>query len=301
MIKVNNVFPINTGAFVPPGCTYQKTPCDFLSYTFPLRGGLESTHATSTYTKLGNRGFTLKSFSELSDYYTYTNAKEKFKTLAENFSSSIATRALVINFLSGRESKNDIIRAIALIKGLTELKRLGVEGTKRVLLKAYKADLEGKCTDGYLTEVNTALSLIENSFTVHSLSVSQITYHKKKIDLRSQDGIRREIDIIASKDLGSEIVPLFIEVKNSSEALEKSIQKNDQIAALVEIAERFNAVPVVILKTSSPFYLRNGNINYRVPLKPRKDIVINLLAKYTKLLAWDQNGTDLVSESEILT
>lgn len=300
MSSANRISSIKFGVSVPRNYTYTRIPGGFSSFSPQLRGGLHNLITESFIPTQNVTEFVFTNFQELSAYYTYKTARQKFRNLADEFSNSVTTKVLVIDFLSNRESKNDLSSALALVKGLIKLKRLGVEGTKRVLFQAYNADLEGGCPNGYLTEVNTALSLIENGFTVHGLSVTQLSSGSKKIRLRSKDSVKREIDIIASKNFDEELVTFFIEIKSSPKALQDSIIKNDQIAALIEIADSFDAVPVIILKTSNPLYWRNGAVRDLATLNPSKDTVVNLLAKHTKLLGWDQNGNDLVSEGEVL-
>ena len=234
---------------------------------------------------------------------TYRNLADSLQRALLETDKHFVLRALVTDFLDHVEKRNPCEQRLVInfIKNLTTLARADVDGVERLLINAFDAETKPNQTMiGCTVEANTAVTLLNNGFTVSSLSVREFSLGNKKIELRSSDRKRREIDIIAKKEINGETITFFIEVKSSIETLKDKENANNQIKALVELATKFNAVPVVILKTARQTFWRNGAIKKINYLTPDHKEVINFLRQHNDLLIWDENGNDIVCENELL-
>ena len=96
----------------------------------------------------------------------------------------------------------------------------------------------------------------------------------------TEDGINDPIDIVAKKKIDGKEQVYFVEVKSGR-------IKTDQIAAHVELAERFNVVPVLCLV--NPPCIHDKAFN---------EIVNPLIERFPKLLIWDKYGRNLFQDSK---
>ena len=133
---------------------------------------------------------------------------------------------------------------------------------------------------------------------IKELSARHFTNGQNTKRFISSDGNEREIDIVAQKDIGDEIVTLFIDAKTCIDALKESNMKNHQVDALIELANKYDAVPIIVLRTKDPVITSDGKLMDYNPLslstRTNTDIA-NLLSGKKELLIWDEDGNDIVT------
>lgn len=222
--------------------------------------------------------------------------------------ANFAVRGKIVDFLSSRNRAHDLSKAMFFIRNLVDLKKVqyqdgsGIEGVEKLFANAEQADMFGDNPSGFYFEAIVALSLLESGYQVKEFSVREIQNGKRMEKLRGSDGIEREIDIFATKDLGNEIVPIFIDAKSSLASMDKSQNKNHQIDALIEISDRYDAVPVFVLRTKDPILTPDGKLMDYEPLSFSNQTHNGFLRYLAEknMLMWNEHGDELVPEKEVI-
>ena len=210
----------------------------------------------------------------------------------------------VVNFLYKRKTDGDLSNAMFFIRNLTSLAAIRYEddssiiGVERVFENAEDVLKKRGNLSGFYFEPIAALSLLENGYMIKELSARHFTNGQKTERFISSDRKEREIDIVAQKDLGDKIVTLFIDAKTCIAALRERDKKNHQVNALIELANKYDAVPIIVLRTKDPVITFDGKLMDYNPLslstRTNTDIA-NLLSGKKELLIWDEDGNDIVT------
>lgn len=249
---------------------------------------------TSARSSLGTNGLTLEQQLELfldrqsnsaveqailnTAKRIYDHARGYLRRTTENYIDSldnpefknIKMKALLVSFMN--KAGNPGIR---FIENLTKLAQYHVSGTHKVFLNAAKS---GESVSGFYNEPIAALSLIERGFTVEKVSVTE---DDSGISINGND-TRREIDIVAKKD--SQVY--YIDVKSSVHSLSSCWKHSKkQLEALAQIAERYNALPVILL------------MRLPIPTIHEQEIkgLREILIKNPTLRVWNDRAEDITS------
>ena len=91
---------------------------------------------------------------------------------------------------------------------------------------------------------------------------------------------------------------MFIDAKTCIAALRERDKKNHQVNALIELANKYDAVPIIVLRTKDPVITSDGKLmdynSLSFSTKTNTDIA-NLLSGKKELLIWDEDGNDIVT------
>ena len=232
-------------------------------------------------------------------YLTYTTATEEDKQLAQVLHDRLKLsddnyeiRANVINFLSKHGTEPDKRReAYNFIKSLQYLAKDRethcIDGIDRVLSDALLVN--GDAVYGLYVEPRVAIELEKNGFKVLQLSIKELNNKK----LEEPDGIPRQIDIIAEKEIiinGEKKVQIYhIEVKANDKAFTKANKEKDlpQSIALEKIAIEHGAEHVIVIEKIDDTRDIEINLECLRDYTPDKGVI----AKYNSHPAiWDRYG-----------
>lgn len=214
----------------------------------------------------------------------------------------------IIDFLNDRRKAGDLKNAIFFLYNLETLSNLRnhdgskVKGVERIFENAEEAVEKGDNVHGFYFEAIAALSLMEAGFSIKEVSVRQIKRNGVVEELIDSHGSYREIDFIAEKDLGEGVQKVFCDAKSSVVSMILSNGESRQTDAFVEIANKYGALPAIILKTREAKVSSDGSINYFQPIAitPKdKRQVFRYLTNYPELLIWDESGNNVVSNEEV--
>lgn len=214
----------------------------------------------------------------------------------------------IIDFLKDRKKAGDLKNAIFFLYNLETLSNLrnhdgsNVKGVERIFENAQEAVEKGDNVHGFYFEAIAALSLMEAGFSIKEVSVRQIERNGIVEELIDSHGSPREIDFIAEKDLGEGVQKIFCDAKSSVVSMILSNDQNKQMGALVEIANKYGALPAIILKTREAKVSSDGSIDCFQPIaiKPKdKRQIFKFLTSYPELLIWDESGNNIVSNEEV--
>lgn len=214
------------------------------------------------------------------------------------------------DFLFMEKAAGDLPQAMLFIRNLSKLKAITYKdgskiiGVERLFLNAEEAQAQGDNPQGFYFEALAALSLNKIAFKIEELSVRNVSNNGKVETLRSSDGKRREIDIIAKAKFHGETVTFFIDAKSSFASMLNSDQYNGQIDALIELADRYNAIPVVLLRTKRPVISRTGELLGFTKLTTEQETrrgMVDYLRSKSQLLIWNEDSRCLVKERKLIT
>lgn len=237
-------------------------------------------------------------------------SRQYFEQIANTFLSKFddpsfknsKTRTQIINFLErkGRSSNlYDLPQLIYFLSNLVKLKEhqntdgTKIEGIHRLFIDAYKLEVEQRKSFGIYVEAVVANHLIDNGYKVEQVSVTHLPNHSRIRRLRT-DGLDRQIDIIASKDDRL----YFIDVKATIKGFLRSEGHNNQPIALVRLAKRYKAEPVVIFLTQNTTVYPDGRFAYETPREFSSDEIADIQAaqdhyKQKGLHFWSEFGRDV--------
>ncbi|GEM_PF-4866373 len=236
--------------------------------------------------------------------------------LANNFVTKLnlhhrdvfAFKDRVVDFIYKRKTAGSLSQAMFFIRNLTDLASVRYEdgssivGVERVFENAEEAHNEGKHLNGFYFEPMVTLSLLENGYKIKELSARYHVNGRGLEKLISSDRKEREFDIIAQKNTRDKTVTFFIDAKTCIDALRASDRKNHQVDALVWLANKYDAVPIIVLRTKDPVITPDGKLMDYDPLsfsmKTNTDIA-DLLLKENRLLIWNEDGKDIISEKQL--
>ena len=211
-------------------------------------------------------------------HYLYNNiANAIFKVVADDaaktFEDTLSFRR-VVNFLRrlDHSPQRNANEGIFFINKLRELKNAknpdgsSVKGVERIFKNAEEILSQRKEISGFVFEADLACRLIKAGFNVREVSVRENADGEKLI---SSDGLEREIDIIADIQFNGDKLTFYIEAKTSIYDLIAANERNGQLSALIELAERHSpsAQPVVILKSSTPKIFLDGRCTHNIKCK----------------------------------
>lgn len=247
-----------------------------------------------------------KGREEALGYSHYAQAKENFRKIADRFQeglspnspNSYSFKGMICDFLTEAE-KNKIHGADYFIKNLTRLAEKEVPGAHKVFLNAYKTMNEHKeennlheeigriSVSGFFLEPVAAISLIERGFNVEEMSSEfQVFRHGREI--------RREIDLIASKEIDGERVRFYIDVKTNTSQTNLGSHKRGQIDDLVDKALNEDSIPVVMVM-HTPTVLKGGEVLFDRHSKDEliNNSVTNHIRRNNALMVWDQHANNV--------
>lgn len=176
-----------------------------------------------------------------------------------------------------------------------------VVGVERVFENAEEAIRNGDKVHGFYFEPIAALSMIDAGFNIKEVSVRQIERNGIVEELIDSHGSPREIDFIAEKDFGEGTVRIFCDAKSSVVSMILSNRSTKQMDAFMEIANKYDAIPAIILKTRDAKISSDGSIDYfqpKVISKKHQRYISRFLADYPGLLIWNESGKDVVSHHQ---
>lgn len=246
-------------------------------------------------------------------YFDYVGSPKIFKKLADycefgEGQRSYSFKKRIVDFLYDRRKAKDLKNAMFFLYNLETLSNVRnpdgskVKGVERVFENAEEAMVKGDRVHGFYFEAISALSLMERGFSIKEVSVRKIERNGIVEELIDTHGSPREIDFIAQKDFGEGVAQIFCDAKSSVVSMILSNEHSKQIDAMIEIANKYGALPAIILKTREAKISSDGSINYFQPfaLKPKdKRQIIKFLTDYPKLLIWDETGSNVVSSEEV--
>lgn len=247
-----------------------------------------------------------KGREEALGYSNYVSAKKEYQKIADDFQAALSNdtqnsysfKGMVCDFLSEAE-KNNINGAKQFIKNLTRLAELEIPSTHKVFKNAYKTMNEHKeennlheetgriSVSGFFLEPVAAISLIERGFTIEEMSSEyQVFRHSQRI--------RREIDLIASKEIEGERVRFYIDVKTNTSQTNLGSHKRGQIDDLVDKSLSEDSIPVVMVM-HPPTALEGGEVLFDEYSKNglKNNSVVSHLRRNNALMVWDKNANNI--------
>lgn len=250
---------------------------------------------------------------EESAYFAYSAAPKIFRKLADYCEFGEGPRNYsfknrIINFLEDRKESGDLENAIFFLYNLETLSNLQnkdgsqVKCVERVFENAEEAIEKGDKVHGFYFEPIAALSMMDAGFSIKEVSVRSIERNGRTEELIDSHNSPREIDFIAEKDFGEGTVKIFCDAKSSVVSLIMSNLSSKQTDALVELADKYDAVPAIILKTRDAKVSSDGTIDHFQGIgfsrKHRKQIC-RFLTDYPGLLIWDESGNNIATDKEL--
>jgi len=245
-------------------------------------------------------------------YFNYNAAPKIFKQLADYCEFGEGPRNYsfknrIINFLEDRREFGDLESAIFFLHNLETMSNLTnkdgsrVIGVERVFENAEEAVEKGDKVHGFYFEAIAALSMMDAGFSIKEVSVRKIERNGTVEELIDNHGSYREIDFIAEKDFGEGVVRIFCDAKSSVVSMILSNRSTKQMDAFMEIADKYDAVPAIILKTRDAKVSSDGSIDYFQPKaisRKHQRQISRFLADYPGLLIWNESGNNIVSHDQ---
>lgn len=238
--------------------------------------------------------------SEIKGYLKYAFAQDEFKALADGFQKDADPekdffwRGRVIDYLS---KNKDLPELKYFVKRLTELNKISVEGTERLLVSTLED--EEYCKK-YHAIADVALSLLREGFEINNLLVNENSAHVLPKRPVSINGYITEVDIVASREEKT----YFIKVSSMPRSM--TTIPDRKLAKLVNLAKLCQAEPVYLLNTDVPIINKDGSLAYsytkRIPVDMLSSVTafISHEAKINPdLLIWDSNSNLLKNKHEI--
>ena len=213
-------------------------------------------------------------------------------TIAVDFEDRYAFKNRIVAFLAWCKGNNMLPEGLFFINNLSQLKKhvnndgSKIKGVERLLENVEHSIARNQHVSGYFFETETAFALTKSSFTVKELSAREYDSGEAMI---TEDGIDREIDIIAEKEFDGKKTTFNFEVKLHTAALIITEEKNQQIRSFVEISKKQNHVPVVILQDRIAALSNAGVPTQYIEkrLVPKDERQLNrFLDRYSELLIW---------------
>ena len=153
----------------------------------------------------------------------------------------------IANFLQARQEKGDLPQAKFFIKNLEKLKaavnpdRTNIIGVERIFKNAEERISKNENVSGHYFEAILGIAFVNAGFKIKEISA------KKSLEVQNGQAYikRREVDFVVIKDG----IKYYIEAKAHIGRVIESDEKNKQTEFLVKIANRYNAVPVIVLNS----------------------------------------------------
>ncbi len=152
------------------------------------------------------------------------------------------------NFLQARQLRGDLPQAKFFIKNLETLKiavnpdGTGIKGVERIFNNAEERVSKGENVSGHYFEAVLGIAFLNAGFKVKEISP------KKFIEPEDKQAYikKREIDFVVIKNG----IKYYVEAKVHIGRVIESDKKNNQTKFLIEIANEFGAVPVIVLNSA---------------------------------------------------
>ena len=214
------------------------------------------------------------------------------KEVSKPFHEDLSLQARMVDFLLNREDAGELLQAKFFLRNLSRLRSIKYEDGSsiwkvgRLFRNAESAVKKEQRPSGFYFEAIAALSLIDAGFKVTRISKRRTTENGNITRLQGNDGVSREVDIVAEKVIDGKKVQFYIEVKPS---IGKVIENINEITALMEIAKESKAKQVVLFKDRDPVLTEDGElIRYEYIPFSKKEVkqIKNCSAEHPELLIW---------------